>query len=122
MPNKNRPSRAEVKSVTRNTPTIRCERNNEYKSYGNKKRALQKLQEYPELQTWLKTIGNSSVNLYLNALKKFCEFSWENPSEHILLRNKETRNPDPNSRTRVRDLIFDFRTYLEKEEYAPKNR
>lgn len=78
------------------------------------------LQEFVEVQTWLKTIGKSSVNLYLNALKKFCEFSGKNPGELILLRDKETRNPDPNGRTGVRDLIFDFRTYLEKEEYAPK--
>ena len=78
------------------------------------------LQEFVEVQTWLKTIGKSSVNLYLNALKKFCEFSGRNPCELILLRDKETRNPDPNSRTGVRDLIFDFRCYLEKENYAPK--
>ena len=78
------------------------------------------LNEFVEVQTWLKTIGKSSVNLYLNALKKFCEFSGKNPGELILLRDKETRNPDPNGRTGVRDLIFDFRTYLEKEEYAPK--
>lgn len=109
-----------MKSATRNTPTIRSERNSEYKSYGNKKIDLQKLQEYPEVQTWLKTIGKSSVNLYLNALKKFCEFSGKNPHELILLRDKETRNPDPNSRTGIGDLIFDFRRYLEKEQYAPK--
>ena len=63
------------------------------------------LREYKEVQTWLKTIGKSSVNLYLNALKKFCEFSGKNPCELILLRDKETRNSDPNSRTGVRDLI-----------------
>jgi integrase len=78
------------------------------------------LQEFVEVQTWLKTIGKSSVNLYLNALKKFCDFSGRNPRELILMRDKETRNPDPNSRTGVRDLIFDFRCYLEKEKYAPK--
>ncbi|MCK4348244.1 MAG: hypothetical protein KAW47_06475, partial [Thermoplasmatales archaeon] len=65
------------------------------------------LQEFVEVQTWLKTIGKSSVNLYLNALKKFCDFSGRNPRELILMRDKETRNPDPNSRTGVRDLIFD---------------
>lgn len=106
--------------MTRTTPTIRSERNSEYKSYVNKKIALQKLHEYPEVQTWLKTIGKSSAGLYLNALKKFCEFSGKNPGELILMRDKETRNPDPNSRTGVRDLIFDFRRYLEMEKYAPK--
>jgi len=86
-----------------------------YKSFSK-----EQLQEFVEVQTWLKTIGKSSVNLYLNALKKFCEFSGKNPRELILTRDKETRNPDPNNRTVVRDLIFDFRRYLEKEKYAPK--
>lgn len=76
--------------------------------------------EFAEVQTWLKTIGKSSVNLYLNALKKFCDFSRKNPHELIIMRDKETRSPDPNNRTGVRDLIFDFRRYLEKEKYAPK--
>jgi len=53
-------------------------------------------------------------------MKKFCEFSGKNPRELILMRDKETRNPNPNSRTGVRDMIFDFRRYLEKEKYAPK--
>ncbi|MEA2096133.1 MAG: site-specific integrase [Candidatus Cloacimonadota bacterium] len=99
--------------------SIRAPRENKegssYKVFSKKQ-----LQEFVEVQTWLKTIGKSSVNLYLNALKKFCEFSGKNPRELILMRDKETRNPDPNNRTGVRDLIFDFRRYLEMENYAPK--
>ena len=72
------------------------------------------------MQTWLKIIGKSSAGLYLNALKKFCDFSEKNPHELILMRDKETRNSDPNSRTGVRDLILDFRRYLETEKYSPK--
>lgn len=94
MFNTSRPSGAEVKSVTRNTPTIRCVRNSEYKSYENKKIALQKLQEYPEVQTLLKTIGKSSAGLYLKAIKKFCDFSGKNPHDLIMMRDKETRNPN----------------------------
>jgi integrase len=106
--------------VTRNTPTIRNEENKEYKTCGNRKLALRKLQEHPEVQTWLRTVSNKSGKLYLKILEKFCEFCEKTPQELILDRDKEIKNPDPNSRTGVRDLILDFRTYLEKEEYAPK--
>jgi len=86
-----------------------------YKSFSKNQ-----LQDYQEVETWLKTIGKSSVNLYLNALKKFCEFSGKNPHELIIIRDKETRNSTPNNRTGLRDLVLDFRVYLEKEGYAPK--
>jgi len=36
------------------------------------------------------------------------------------MRDKEIKNPDPNSRTGIRDLILDFREHLEREKYAPK--
>ena len=78
------------------------------------------LEEFIEIQTWLKTIGKSSVNLYLNALSKFCDFSGKNPHELIMIRDKEIRNSSPNNRTGIRDLVLDFRVYLEKEGYAPK--
>jgi integrase len=78
------------------------------------------LEEFVEVQTWLKTIGRSSVGLYLNALNKFCDFSRRNPHELIIMRDKEVRVSDPNNRTGVRDLILDFRRYLELEDYAPK--
>ena len=76
--------------------------------------------EYKETQTWLKTVSENSRNNYIFVIKKFCAFSGKNPTELILERDKELRNPDPNSRTGIRDLILDFRKYLEKEEYAPK--
>lgn len=113
MPIRNKPSRVEVKSVTRNTPTEKDKGNRKYKDF-------EKLRKYQEVQTWLRTIGESSVSVYLNALKKFCDFSEKSPHELILMRDKETRNSDPNSRTGVRDLILDFRRYLEMEKYAPK--
>jgi len=91
------------------------EERSRYKSFSKKQ-----LKEYVEVQTWLKTVGTSSVGLYLNALRKFCDFSRTNPHELILMRDKETRSSDPNNRTGVRDLIFDFRRYLEMENYAPK--
>ena len=47
-------------------------------------------------------------------------FVIKGPKELILMRDKEIRNPDPNARTQVRDLILNFREYLEKEGYAPK--
>lgn len=87
---------------------------------GYKSFSRDQLKEFTEVQTWLKTIGRSSIGIYINALKKFCEFSGKNPCELILMRDKETRNPNPNSRTGIRDLIFDFRRYREMENYAPK--
>ena len=78
------------------------------------------LLKFKEVQTWIKTISRSSVAIYLNSLKKFCEFSGKNPKELILIRDREIRDPNPNNRTIIRDLILDFREYLEKEGYAPK--
>lgn len=78
------------------------------------------IEKYIEIQTWLKTVSPITRRGYLNALKKFCEFSGRNPKQLILERDKETKSPDPNSRTGIRDLVLDFREYLEKEGYAPK--
>ena len=83
----------------------------------NKKSEIESCQE---VETWLKTISDSSRPLYLSALKKFCNFSGKNPEELIELRDHEIRSSDHNGRTRTRDLILDFRSYLEKERYAPK--
>ena len=77
-------------------------------------------EKYTEVQTWLKTVSPSTRPNYLMALKKFCEFSGKNPHELIKIRDDEIRSPDPNSRTFIRDLVLDFRVYLEKEGYAPK--
>jgi len=92
----------------------------EYKTFVTEKFSLEKLQEYEEVKTWLKTVSESSRRLYLHALRHFCEFCNKDPKELIFMRDKEIRNPDPNSRSGVRNLILDFREYLEKEGYVPK--
>ena len=99
--------------MTRNTPTEKDKGNRKYKDFESLKR-------YTEVQTWLRTISESSVPMYLNALKKFCDFSRRNPPALILMRDNEMKNSDPNSRTGIRDLVLDFRIYLEREGYAPK--
>ena len=53
-------------------------------------------------------------------MKKFCEFCKKNPRQLILDRDREIKNPEPNSRTGIRNLVLDFREYLEREGYAPK--
>jgi len=78
------------------------------------------LLQFREVQTWLKTVSERSQTQYLYALRYFCEFCRKTPKQLILERDKELRNSDPNSRTGIRDLILDFRKYLEKEGYAPK--
>jgi hypothetical protein len=73
------------------------------------------VKKYPEVQTWLKTVSPSTRPNYLRALKMFCEFAGKTPSELIKIRDNEVRNSDPSSRTLIRDLVLDFRAYLEKE-------
>lgn len=75
---------------------------------------------FPEVQTWLKTVSTGTCHAYLTALKKFCDFSGKDPHQLILQRDSEVRSNEPNSRTGIRDLVLDFRTYLEKEGFAPK--
>jgi len=58
--------------------------------------------------------------IYLNALKKFCEWCGKNPQELILQRDRELKNDDPNNRTGIRDLLLDFRHHLEHRDLAPK--
>ena len=58
-----------------------------YKSFSKKQ-----LQEYQEVETWLKTISSQSGVIYLNALKKFCEWCGKNPQELILQRDRELKN------------------------------
>lgn len=77
--------------------------------------------KFREVQTWLRTVSERSGKQYLHALKNFCNFCGKNPRQLILERDNEIRNKDPNSRTGIRDLILDFRKYLEKEGYAPKS-
>ena len=76
------------------------------------------IESYQEVQTWLKTVSKRTRLLYLSSLRLFCEFSGKNPSDLIRQRDSELKYKDHNSRTGIRDLILDFRVYLEKEEYA----
>ena len=87
---------------------------------GKKTNKSSEVENYREVQTWLRTVSEKSRPLYLSALRKFCVFSRKKPDELIEQRDKELKSNDHNSRTGIRDLILDFRTYLEKEGYAPK--
>ena len=78
------------------------------------------IESYQEVQTWLRTVSEKSRPLYLSALRRFCEFAGKKPDELIKQRAEELKNNDHNNRTGIRDLILDFRTYLEKEQYAGK--
>jgi len=95
-------------------PRLNEERSS-YKSFSK-----DQLQEFIETQTWLKTISSQSGVIYLNALKKFCEWCGKNPQELILQRDRELKNDDPNDRTGIRDLVLDFRHHLEHVGLAPK--
>ena len=87
---------------------------------GYKVFSKKQLQEFKEVETWLKTISLQSSVIYLNALKKFCEWCGKNPQELILQRDRELKNDDPNDRTGIRDLVLDFRHHLEHVGLAPK--
>ena len=78
------------------------------------------LNEFVEVQTWLKTISSQSSVIYLNALKKFCEWCGKNPQELILQRDQELRNGNPNNRAGIRDLLLDFRHHMKNMGMAPK--
>jgi integrase len=65
-------------------------------------------------------VSKRTVPLYISALEAFCEFSGKTPSELIKQRDDELRSDDHNNRTGIRNLILDFRVYLEKGKYAPK--
>jgi integrase len=86
-----------------------------YKSFSKKQ-----LQEFQEVETWLKNVGKSSQNVYLSSLRKLCNWCGKNPHELITQRDQEIRNEDPTERNGIRDLIIDFRHHLESQGYAPK--
>ena len=86
-----------------------------YKSFSKNQ-----LKEYQEVETWLKTISLQSSVIYLNALKRFCEWCGKDPHELIFQRDKELKNDDPNNRTGIRDLLLDFRHHMEHIGMAPK--
>jgi len=102
--------------MTRTNPTKESKYKEKYKTFSEKQ-----LREFQEVQTWLRTVSEKSGKQYLHAFKNFCNFCGKNPKQLILERDKEIRNSDPNNRTGIRDLILDFRKYLEKEGYAPKS-
>ena len=81
---------------------------------------LSNLQNFEEVKTWLRTVSPRTQHNYFIVLKRFCEFSGKNPRQLILERDREVKNSEPNSRTGIRNLILDFREYLEKKGYAPK--
>ena len=74
-----------------------------YKSFSKKQ-----LQEFQEVETWLKGIGQSSHNVYLSALRKLCSWYGKDPHELIMERNQEIKSDDPIMRNGVRDMILDF--------------
>jgi len=105
-----------VDPMKRTNPTKENKNNEKYKTFSE-----EWLLQFREVQTWLRTVSDKSQKQYLYALKYFCEFCRKTPKQLILERDKEIRNSDPNNRTGIRDLILDFRKYLEKEGYAPKS-
>jgi len=86
-----------------------------YKSFSKKQ-----LQEFQEVETWLKNIGQTSHNVYLSALRKLCSWCGKDPHELIMERDQEIKSDDPIMRNGIRDLVLDFRHYLENQNYAPK--
>jgi integrase len=78
------------------------------------------IEKYLEVQTWLKTVSPRTATSYLRALKKFCDWCGKTPPQLIIDRDSEKNVADPNKRTGTRNLILDFRVFLEQEGYAPK--
>lgn len=84
------------------------------------KSVVSDLKRLPEVQTWLKTVSPKTAKSYLRALKKFCDWCGKAPPQLIIDRDSERNVADPNKRTGTRNLILDFRVFLEREGYAPK--
>jgi len=106
---------SEASPMSRANPTKKSKDKEKYKPFSEKE-----LLKFREVQTWLRTVSERSGKQYLHALKNFCNFCGKNPRQLILERDDEIRNKDPNSRTGIRDLILDFRKYLEKESVGHK--
>jgi site-specific recombinase XerD len=102
--------------MTRANPTKKSKVKEKYKTFSEKE-----LLEYPEVQTWLRTVSEGTSKLYIKCLEKFCNWCKKSPKQLILDRDKELKAPNPNGRTGTRNLILDFRKYLEQEDYAPKS-
>ena len=91
-----------------------------HKDIIERKNKNNEVESYKEVETWLKTVSERTKPPYLNALRRFCEFSKKIPNELIDIRDSEVKNDDHNNRAGILDLILDFRTYLGKEGYAHK--
>lgn len=87
-----------------------------YKSY-----SIQELNKYLEVVSWLNTVSKSSQRYYIRALRHYCNWCGKNPTELILERDKETKSNNPIDRNNTRDMIIEFRQYLETMKYAPKS-
>ena len=87
---------------------------------GYKTFSSEQLKEFVEVQTWLKNVSPGSMKVYLRALWMFCNWCEKSPHELIMQRDKEIRIADPNNRTEIRNLLLDFRSYLEHNGLAPK--
>ena len=96
-------------------PQVENNETSRYKTFSQ-----EELQEFIEVQTWLKTIAPQSATVYLRALQRFCNWCGRNPQELILQRDQELKNDNPNDRTGIRDLVLDFRHHLEHTGLAPK--
>jgi integrase len=79
------------------------------------------IEKYPEVQTWLKTVSPKTAENYKSNLKKFCYWCGKTPPQLIIDRDSEKNVADPNKRTGTKNLILDFRVFLEREGYAPKS-
>jgi integrase len=88
---------------------------NGYKCYSQNE-----LTKYEEVQTWLKTVSETTQIYYKRAIQQYCNWIGKNPKELILMRDKETRSKNPIERNNTRDLLIEFRKHLEGYGYAPK--
>jgi hypothetical protein len=102
--------------MKRTNPTKKSKVKEKFKGFSEKQ-----LLEYPEVQTWLRTVSEKSAKLYIKCLEKFCNWCKKSPEQLILDRDKELKSSNPNGRTETINLILDFRKYLEEQGYAPKS-
>lgn len=107
------PRRCEVIPLTEEDPT---KENIDEES----NKTFHELEKYQEVQTWLRTVSEGTGKQYLKVLEKFCDWCGKNPHQLIMERDQERKNPDPNQRTGIKNLVLDFRKFLGEEGYAPK--
>jgi integrase/recombinase XerD len=98
------------------TPLTECKIEKGYKCFSK-----QELKTFLEVGSWLKTVSKSSEGYYLRAIELYCNHFNKSPSQLILDRDKETKSDNPIDRNNTRDMIIEFRKYLEEYGYAPKS-